>query len=59
MNEYQDQETWYEVRSSSAIGWVVVSDHDTRPEADTAALIHEAGHPGETVKTVRVHGLGE
>lgn len=34
MNEYQDQEVWYEVQCASTYKWITMADVDTREDAE-------------------------
>lgn len=54
MNEYQDQETWFEVWMSDEFQWNFMADFDTRPEAESYAFrVCE----GESYRIKRVSGL--
>lgn len=46
MNEYQDQVTWFEVVVTDGHGKrIVISDHDTREQAEAADVPLWARHP--------------
>ena len=57
MNEYQDQETWFELQLLQPEGWFILFDVDTKPEADGWLSHLEGEYPEEKYRIKRVSGL--
>lgn len=57
MNEYQDQEVWFEMQLLTPQGWHSLFDLDTVEEADRWMTHLEGEYPAETYRIRRVFGL--
>ena len=58
MNEYKDQDTWYEVQVFRNGRWVPVADFDTYAEADAVAeFMNKYNDAGNRYRIKRVSGL--
>lgn len=59
MNEYQDQEVWFELQLLQPEGWFILFDVDTVEEADRWIAHLQGEYPGEQYRVKRVSGLAE
>lgn len=57
MNEYQDQEVWFEVQGKYNGRWEMVTSEDTRALADETKSVYETEEPGTAFRVRRVYGL--
>jgi len=58
MNEYQDQEVWYEVQVLREGRWSSLADFDTYAEADgVTQFMNDNNDAGNRYRTKRVSGL--
>jgi hypothetical protein len=57
MNEYQDQNTWYEVQRKINSRWQTVSDHDTEDRARIAMCASRSIDDQHDYRVKRVRGL--
>lgn len=59
MNEYQDQETWFEIQGKYNGRWVMLTTDDTREGAYVTKGEYEGNEPGTLFRVRRVHGTTE
>lgn len=57
MNDYQDQDLWFEVQEYGKHGWATVADADTRERAEYIERAWNKTYPEMTTRVKRVRGL--
>lgn len=56
MNEYQDQDVWFEVYGYDGFGWTFIADFDTREEAQRYADTSDVMSTYEDYRVKRYSG---
>lgn len=55
MNEYQDQDVWFELWGFDGLRWEFITHFDTRPDAESYERMLESDYEQHRIK--RVFGL--